>query len=175
MSLEQLANLGEFVGGIVVVISVVYVALQVRQNSEQLERTVQTIRTQTNQHQVEDFNFYRQLLTDPKLAAVYVRGLEDYKSLEPPERVQFNMVASSYIWTGWYFYQLQKNEGLVGDPNSRVYVDMFKHPGFREWYSSYKDTVGEEYGDFLIEVMNKVGEENYREGEVSNLLQGRLE
>ena len=33
MSLEQLANLGEFLGGIAVIVSLVYLAVQVRRNT----------------------------------------------------------------------------------------------------------------------------------------------
>lgn len=36
MDLQTLANLGEFLGGVAVIVSLVYVALQVRQNTQSL-------------------------------------------------------------------------------------------------------------------------------------------
>jgi len=175
MTLQQLADIGTFVGAIVVAISVLYVAVQVRQNSQLLERTIQTVRTQASQHLVEDFNFYRQLLVDRDVAELYARGLAEYSSLAPAQRVQFNMVASSYVWTAWYFHQVNRAEGLVEDLNNRVYSDMFRHPGFREWFATYRPTVGGEYGDFLSKVADNAGDPDFKPGDNSNLLQGRLD
>ena len=132
-ALQQLADIGTFLGAIVVAISVLYVA------------------------------------------ELYARGLADYSSLVPAERVQFNMVASSYVWTAWYFYQMNRAEGLVEDLNNRVYADMFRHPGFREWFATYLPTVGGEYGDFLSKVVENAGDSDFRPGDNSNLLQGRLD
>ncbi len=37
MDLTQLANLGEFIGGVAVLVTLIYLALQVRQNTRALE------------------------------------------------------------------------------------------------------------------------------------------
>ena len=133
------------------------------------------MRTQTRQHLVEDFNFYRQLLMNRDIVDLYARGFADYSSLAPTERVQFNMVASTYLWTGWYFYQINKAEGLIENVNDRLYSDMFGHPGFREWFAGYQPTVGGEYGEFLSKVIDNAGNSDFTLGDNSNLLQGRLE
>ena len=175
MNWEAIVAIVEVVGLLAIVISLIYVAVQVRQNSQLLERTIQSVRTQTYQYLVEDFNFYRQLLMDREVAELYIRGLADFKSLAPAERVQFNMVASTYVWTAWYFYEVNRNEGLVENLNSRLYVDMFKHPGFREWFADYRSTVEGGYGEFLSKVMANSGDADFKSGDGSNLLQGRLE
>ena len=175
MNWEAIIAIVEVVGLLAVVVSLIYVAVQVRQNSQLLERTIQTVRTQTYQYLVEDFNFYRQLFMDREVTELYIRGLSDFRSLTPAERVQFNMVASTYVWTAWYFYEVNRNEGLVEDLNNRLYVDMFKHPGFREWFADYRATVAGGYGEFLSKVMENAGNEDFKSGDGSNLLQGRLE
>ena len=40
LNLEALGNLGDFVGGIAVVVTLIYLALQVRQNNEQLHESL---------------------------------------------------------------------------------------------------------------------------------------
>jgi hypothetical protein len=89
------------------------------------------------------------------------------------ETVQFNMVASSYLWTTWYYSQLNESEGLVADLNSRVYVDMFLHPGYREWYEGFAPTIPDDFRETLDQVLAQARQlGDYRRGEVSNLLQG---
>ncbi len=175
MNWDAIVAIVEAAGLVAIVVSLIYVAVQVRQNSQLLERTVQAVRTQTYQNLVEDFNFYRQLLMDQDVAELYTRGLSNYGSLAPAERVQFNMVASAYVWTAWYFYEVNRNEGLVEDLNSRVYADMFKHSGFREWFTDYRATVDGGYGEFLSKVMENAENTDLTPGDGSNLLQGRLE
>ena len=175
MSLEQLANFGEFIGGLVVVISVFYVALQVRQGSNHLEQAVTSLRLTTSQYLNEDFNQYRSFLLNSDVADLWVRGLADLDSLTTPERVQFNMVASSYVWTAWYFREVNRKEGLIDDLNSRMHIDMFKHPGFRQWYSGYAETIEGDYGDYLSKLNEKALEDtDYQPHNVSNLLQGSI-
>ena len=43
MNLTQLANLGEFIGGIAVLVTLVYLALQVRQNTSALRASSATL------------------------------------------------------------------------------------------------------------------------------------
>lgn len=174
MTLQDLANIGEIIGGVVVVISLLYVALQVRQNSDVLERTVQSIRTQAFQHISENFNFYRQLLIDPDVSAIFIKGCNDYSSLDSFEKLRFNMVASSYIWTSYQYFFINQGEGLIGNLNDRVYADMFKHPGFREWYSDYQHTLPGDYVNFLSDVESNLGGQVFQPGELSNLFQGKI-
>lgn len=56
MTLEQPGNIGEFIGGILVLVSILYLAFQIRQNSSQLEHTIQSLRTQTSQNIVNPTN-----------------------------------------------------------------------------------------------------------------------
>ena len=171
--LSQLANVGEFLGGVVVVVSVAYVAVQVKQSSKQLDQTLQSLRTTTSQYLVEDFNAWRQMLLDEKVAGTWLKGLDDLDSLRATERLQFNMAASSYVWTTWYFRQLNEPEGLVEDLNRHVYLDMFLHPGYRQWYEGYAPTLPDDYREFLDKVLahaKQLG--SHHSGAVSNLLQG---
>ena len=46
MNLEQLANLGEFVGGIAVIASIVYLAIQIKQNTRSVKSA--TLATNTS-------------------------------------------------------------------------------------------------------------------------------
>jgi hypothetical protein len=90
LSLETLANLGEFVSGVAVVVSLVYLALQVRQNTRSL-------RTENYARALERLaSLQSRLGEDSDLARVFARGLLDTRALSPDQRVQFT----------WAFYEM---------------------------------------------------------------------
>ena len=69
-------------------------------------------------------------------------------------------------------YQLQRNEGLIADVNSRLYQDLFKHPGFRDWLLDHRRYHSDDFGNFLDKVCESVGTERYQPGESSSLFAG---
>ena len=83
MTLEELGNLGELVGGIAVIASLVYLAVQIRQNT-------QTVRASSYRGVIEGLNEAAALLAhDAALAEIYHRGCEGVENLSPTEEVQF--------------------------------------------------------------------------------------
>jgi hypothetical protein len=90
VDLESLGNIGEFLGGIVVVISLFYLAFQVRQNTQSLH-TESYARAQERVAGVQS-----QLAGDPALASILLRGTLDTRVLTPEERIQFS----------WLFYEM---------------------------------------------------------------------
>jgi len=89
-NLESLANLGEIVGAIAVVVSLVYLAVQVRQN--------------TRAQQTENFSraldrvaaMQATLSQDPETSVIFSKGVADPTDLIPKERMQFT----------WAMYEL---------------------------------------------------------------------
>ena len=114
MNLNDLANLGQIVGALAVVVSLIYVAYQIRQNTN-------AVRSATAQAVHEHFaSWYHLLASDAELSQVVVNGLRDYTSLSEQDRVRFiaafmaflsysqnaflkwreNLLASP-LWMGW--------------------------------------------------------------------------
>src|SRR5262245_58164029 len=72
MNLGDLANLGQIIGALAVVISLFYVAHQIRQNTN-------AVRSATAQSVHEHFaNWYRLVAADAELSRIVVNGLKDY-------------------------------------------------------------------------------------------------
>jgi hypothetical protein len=75
MNLNDLANLGQIIGAIAVVLSLFYVGHQIRQNTN-------AVRSATAQAVHEHFaSWYHLLANDAELSQVAVNGLRDYFSL----------------------------------------------------------------------------------------------
>jgi hypothetical protein len=145
MNLNDLANLGQIVGAIAVVISLFYVAHQIRQNTN-------AVRSATAQEVHEHFaNWYNLLAADAELSQIAATGLRDYTSLSEQERVRFIAAFMSFLsysqnaflkwrqgllapalWMGWEHVIMN----LVGAPGGAA---LWKDRGymFGEEFRSY--------------------------------------
>src|SRR5882724_10463210 len=83
MNLNDLANLGQIIGAVAVVVSLICVALQIRQNTN-------AVRSAAAQVVHEHFaSWYHLLANDAELAQIAVNGLRDYFSLSETEKARF--------------------------------------------------------------------------------------
>jgi hypothetical protein len=133
LDLETLANLGEFVSGVVVVVSLVYLAFQVRQNTTSL-------RTENYARALERVAAMQSRLSeDASLTPVFERGVLDATVLSPQERIRFS----------WAFYEMfgafefmfhQAREGAmpqeVWDRWAETLAWWISLPGVVAWWRS---------------------------------------
>lgn len=83
MNWDAVGAIGEIIGAIAVVISVVYLAVQIRSGSEALSTNIRdSVFTSLSQ-----WNY--QLTADPEFAWMFHRGLTDFDSLDEKERPRF--------------------------------------------------------------------------------------
>jgi hypothetical protein len=91
MDLEQLYYLGELVGVVAIIGSLLFVGLQMQQN---------TLATRAASHHATTDNLNQVNLAiaqNPELAKVWSIGLDDRKSLNDQERWQLDMVLLCYM------------------------------------------------------------------------------
>jgi hypothetical protein len=91
MTLNDLANLGQVIGALAVVISLIYVAYQIRQNTN-------AVRSATAQAVHEHFSIWPNLVAaDAELAQIAANGLRNYASLSEHEKVRFVATFMSFL------------------------------------------------------------------------------
>ena len=106
MTLEQSAYLAEIVGVFAIVVSLVYLSLQVRQNTRTTRlETVQTISSEFN-------NFNDMLASSGELADIYHRGVFDFQSLNTTEQVRFSLLLMRVFRT-WYEQYFHWRKGAL--------------------------------------------------------------
>ena len=78
MDLETFAQLGEFLGGVAVFVSLIYLGIQIRQGNRQVEHNTRSLEVSTYRAITSDLNQFRSLLiSDPELGRIYLEGLKD--------------------------------------------------------------------------------------------------
>jgi hypothetical protein len=150
LTLSDLGDLGDFLGGIGVVVTLVYLATQIRQNTR-------VARIATLQQWVTSAAIANTAISQSSdFSRIYRAGMEDPKSLEPHERTQFN----SYLFQLFNTYEslfFQAEQGAIdqiffeakmetmrsnlASPGARAWWDTFAtgnlDPRFREFVASY--------------------------------------
>ena len=84
MNLQSLAYIGEIIGTVVVILSLVYLAVQVRQNTE-AQRTENYARALNRLAA-----FQSMLSTDSEISVIFSKGLADSSNLTTQEKLRFN-------------------------------------------------------------------------------------
>jgi hypothetical protein len=175
VSWEAVGAIGEVLGAAAVIITLAYLAVQLRQNSHQLERSIQATRISADDAIARGFDQWRQLLiADERVSDIFIRGLQDLSNLEPNERHRFNQLLNTFIWAAW---QMWRSRDVMGASNSEIFRHLLRHPGGREWYVSTRAYYPEEYRvmlDGVIEDLEAEGVGLFTPHESSSMLGGSL-
>lgn len=134
MDIETLALIAEVVGGFAVVVSLLYVAFQVRQNTSALKvSTLQDL--VANQNAAHDI-----IANNPDLADLMVKADRDYENLSEAERKRFTSTCFSLfnvLQTAYSNNQAKLMDAELWEAWMRGYGVLLKaSPGIvKEWQS----------------------------------------
>lgn len=97
---QLLGNCGEFVGAIGVVITLLYLALQIRQNTLQLERSELTAKTAAvNASNLALREPRKSLVESEELTAIFIRGNENPEELGEVPRTRYRLLMQNVVDT----------------------------------------------------------------------------
>jgi hypothetical protein len=131
MTIQDLGSLGEFITALATLATLVYVAVQIRQNT----RSGRASSFQASSNDI--FNIIDQLALDPELNRIYFAGTRDYASLSPEDRRRFGSYMSSLIGR-WENLVFQGEQGML-DPMSLTFFFQnmrvsYAQPGTQQWW-----------------------------------------
>jgi hypothetical protein len=157
--------MGEFVGGVAVVVSVIYLSVQVRasriafEEAQKREAIAQEFQSNEYFHQIR-----MAIATDPDLADIEMRGIQDLGSLSELEQRRFHQHMTSWIWTIHKSYlqfsidALRVNWLATLELHFRQY---FNGPGFYQWWALHKaEFADEEFQAAIDTVIQKTNGEH---------------
>src|SRR5665213_3244937 len=101
MTLSDLASIGSLVSGVAVLVSLIYLAQQTRQNSRHTRALIQQGRASQGQAGIVQW-----IATDPSTAEVYLRGCEGDITMDRVQFIRFiyMMISAFFAWED-SFYQ----------------------------------------------------------------------
>jgi len=111
--LEGLGNVGDFVGGIAVVFTLIYLAIQVRQNSSQLKEAAAAARASTYQGAISELNQINiEIMKSSELSRFQTMSVEEFDKLEPDEQQRCRTLHLSALRIHLHLFT-QYRQGLI--------------------------------------------------------------
>ena len=135
MKLSEWAQIAEIIGGTAIIASLIFVGLQVRENTR--------ITMLTSDRALDQQNLALNLsVTDSNnFASILVRAELDRDDLEAAERARFD----NYCFSRFGGYEnviANRTEGFIPDDEYNVWATHFKYrfdkPGYRQFWDEYR-------------------------------------
>ncbi len=162
VSIQDLGSLGEFLGGVAVVVSLVYLALQIRQNTRQVVQNTRTVHRESTRAFQEDANAWRSyLIQSPEIAELYRRGLRHPDELDPGEWLRFRMLMQG-LFEHWRFAYLTREDAEFASTWEPFLEQTLDEPGgARYWETARANFPPEEafavFVDHVLERLRSAG------------------
>jgi|TARA_B110000438_G_C15708385_1_gene604198 hypothetical protein len=141
MNWDAIGAIGEIIGAFAVVISLIYLATQIRnQNREAKISSVHEI--------TEAFRLAITSFQDAQRAEVYTRALNNYEGLSDAEKLQFISMVQGVlrVWEeAFYQYSEKRLDERVWNAWSAQYKDWLSSPGFQKVWEIRKHTYSAEF------------------------------
>lgn len=93
MNWDAISAIGDMIAAIAVVVSLIYLAIQVRQNTRQISRSIKTAQLAAFERNVESGNRAREFfLLNPELFDLYRKGWKSFQGLDAGEKTRFSLM-----------------------------------------------------------------------------------
>ena len=149
MNWDAIGAVGEIIGALAVLATLVYLALQVRQNTLQMKAT-------SHQAISDSLNHINILFAENSaMSQIWLKGCDDRSSLTLEEKWRFDATARAYMHVcETMFFQAETGTGdrTVQLAEERGMVMILSTPGCHEWWAENPYGFGVEFRDYVERV-----------------------
>ena len=159
MNWDAISALAEVLGSLAVVISIAYLAVQIKQGSKSARSVA------TNESRAAVTDVLHGITADTEASRIYALGLKDPNALEPHERTRFDLIIYQTLRTAETLFW-EHREGALSDEiwegQWRMERFLLNTNGGRESWSRQKQFVSESFMHWVEKTLAnmKVPEEN---------------
>ncbi len=155
MNLEQLANLGEFVSGVAVIASLIYLAIQIRQNTQSVKSS--TLATNTTNWSSMLVN----MASDDKSEA-YLSGIMGKEDISAAHFLQFVQIARAMLIS----FETQYYQCQSGALDKDIYLgyqractdQMLVFPGFQMVWEITREGFSPAFSELVENLISEIEE-----------------
>jgi hypothetical protein len=153
MTLDDLGNIGELVAAVGVIVSLIYLAFQIRQNTRSVKiNTFQALAASRTE-------FAGAVVENPEVSTLLFAGLRDYEALQRDDRTKFAFLIYKLL-AGIENQLFQYGQGELP-------TDQFEHirsvirwyarwPGFHAWWKDHPIAFGDTLTEFVENELREV-------------------
>jgi hypothetical protein len=155
MNLEQLANVGEFIGGIAVIASLIYLAIQIRQNT-------QSVKSATLAANTTNWSSMLVNLADAGKSEAYLSGITGKEDIGAEHFLQFVQIARAML-VSWETQHYQFLNGALDSDIYRGYErackdQMLVFPGFQMVWEITREGFSPAFSELVDKLISEIDE-----------------
>jgi len=146
MSLDDIGNIGELIGAIGVIITLIYLAIQIRQNTGALKATSHQETTR------EASDFVAQIAGDADVARIFNIGAKEWNDLDGDDRLRFSMLLFRVFFNFQNLYNLHQKDGIDNeywDSQLQIMMWFMSMPGVLRWWEVGKGQLRKGFVEFM--------------------------
>ncbi len=157
MNWDAVGAIAELLGAIGVIISLAYLATQIRQNTRQIGEHSRELRIAALDAIANSFSRFREpLIRDPELAALWIRGIADYQRLDEVDKVRLGRLLQELFFA----HQNTWSRYCEGATTEESWLDHcqaiaanLSHPGIRTWWGETRSIYADEFENVIEELI----------------------
>jgi hypothetical protein len=147
---EAISAIGQIVGAIAVVVSLIYLAREIRRNARAARVTSLGTINQC----------LRELAEHPHLGDLYYRGVHGFESLKNGDLIRFGslLLQLFYIYSEMYHQQLEGHlDPRLWRESKLSLCDIIAYPGIQAWWRLRSHWFSDEFVNFIDQVRQTAG------------------
>jgi len=155
MNWEMIGAIAQLAAAIGVIPSVIYLAVQIREQNKERRRAVVNLLTGQWSDLVKSVN------DSAEFAEIFLRGVRSFEDLDPVSKLRFSAFFTRFFknYESMFFYHL---DGTLDAPLwsqvERTISDYVAYPGVKDWWSTRKHWQTDEFRAVVEHLMSKAGE-----------------
>ena len=142
MNWEMLSALGQLVAAFGVIPSLIYLAVQIREQNKERRRAGINILT------AQWSDLVRSAQESREFAELFLRGVRSFQDLDAPDKLRFTAFFTRYTRNceGMFIYHRDGAlEKSLWNEVERTMTDYFAYPGVREWWVTRRHWLTDEF------------------------------
>src|SRR6476660_3587077 len=152
MNWEMLAALGQLLAVFVGIPSLIYLAVQIREQTKERRQSAVNVLT------VQWGDLPCDLHDSAELSAIFLRGVQSFSDLDPVSNLRFSAFVNTFLnhFEAMYFAH---SEGLLTSSAwgkvERTMSEVIAYPGIQQWWKERKHWHTEEFGRVVDAIIAK--------------------
>jgi hypothetical protein len=155
MNWEMISAIGSVVAAIGVIPSLIYLAVQLRQQNKERRRAGINILT------AQWGDLVKTAQESREFAEVFLRGIQSFQSLDAAEKLRFSAFFTRFTRNAegmFIYYRDGALDKALWEAVERTMNDYFAYPGVREWWATRKHWLTDEFRAVVEPIIAKKSE-----------------
>lgn len=149
---DAIGALGEGLGAVAVIVSVLYLAAQIRSQTRESKLSASRGLHSEMRHMLE------LIALDQEFSVVYQKGLYDYLGLNDNDRMRVSYMMNALFRICEQQFLHSRDTALdqdFHDSSERTFRGIFQYPGVREFWSTSRQGFSEAFGVYVDSLMQE--------------------